>query len=334
MADTPQKTSRIDESHAHAPGPVNSTEDRPRRVGLIAGWGDFPLHVAKALRQQGCEVYCLGVIGHADPKLAELCVDFQLSGVAKFGAAIRYFKRHGITEATMAGKYNKVGLFQPGGWIRHLPDWRTIRMFVPHFWTRRKDLKDDTLLGAIIDEFASEGIRFAPATDYAPDLLIRQGQLTRRGPSPRQQKDIEFGWAMAKELGRLDIGQSVAVKDQAVMALEAIEGTDECIRRAGRLCRAGGFTVVKVAKPQQDMRFDVPTIGRRTLQTLVEAGGRVLAVEARKTIVLDEPDLVDFANQHKLIIVSREDGTNRTPDEKSGVTRTSISETPSLTRER
>ena len=136
-------------------------------------------------------------------------------------------------------------------------------MFLPHFWTRKKDCRDDSLLRAIVDEFAAEGIRFAPATDYAPELLVGQGQLTRRGPTAWQQKDIEFGWKMAKEMGRLDIGQSVAVKDQAVLAVEAVEGTDECIRRAGELCRAGGFTVVKVAKPQQDMRFDVPTIGLR-----------------------------------------------------------------------
>ena len=135
-----------------------------------------------------------------------------------------------------------------------------------------------------------EGIRFAPPTDYAPELLVKAGQLTRRGPTAWQQKDIEFGWQMAKEMGRLDIGQSVAVKDQAVLAVEAVEGTDECIRRAGALCRAGGFTVVKVAKPQQDMRFDVPTIGLGTLETMHAAGGKVLAVEAGRTIFLDQDD--------------------------------------------
>ncbi len=287
---------------------------RPRRVGLIAGWGDYPLIVAEALRRQNYQVYCLGLAGEAFPALAELCDDFHLSGLARFGAAIRYFKRRGVTEATMAGKFHKASLFRPWRWLRYFPDLRTIRMFIPHFLTRRKDCRDDTLLGAIVEEFASEGIRFAPATDYAPELLVRSGQLTRRGPSAWQQKDVRFGWKIAKELGRLDVGQSVAVKDQAVLALEAIEGTDQCIRRAGQLCKAGGFTVVKVAKPQQDMRFDVPTIGRGTLQTMLEAGAKVLAVEAGRTIVLDEPDLVEFANRNKLIIVALEDPTGRTAD--------------------
>jgi len=323
----PRNTTRIDAAH-------------PRRVGLLAGWGDYPLRVAEALRKQGHQVYCLGVIGHADPRLAELCDDFRFRGIAKFGAAIRYFRRHRVSEVTMAGKIHKVVLFQPWGWIRHLPDLRTIRMFLPHFFTRRKDLKDDTLLGAIVEEFATEGIRFRPPTDFAPELLVRQGQLTRRGPSPRQQQDIEFGWGMAKELGRLDIGQTVAVKDRAVMALEAIEGTDECIRRAGKLCRAGGFTVVKVAKPQQDMRFDVPTIGRRTLQTMVESGGRVLAVEAQRTIILDEENFLDFANQHQLIIVSRENEPDRPPPESPSEAgelhsrRAKLPEIPSPSRER
>ena len=168
-------------------------------------------------------------------------------------------------------------------------------MFIPHFLTRRKDCKDDTLLGAIVAEFAAEGIRFAPAHRLrARNCWWAQGQLTRRGPSAWQWKDIRFGWQMAKEMGRLDVGQSVAVSDQAVLAVEAVEGTDECIRRAGALCRAGGFTVVKVAKPQQDMRFDVPTVGLQTLETLAAAGGRVLAIEAGRTILLDGPAVIDF----------------------------------------
>ncbi|MEN6459017.1 MAG: UDP-2,3-diacylglucosamine diphosphatase LpxI [Thermoguttaceae bacterium] len=275
-----------------------------RRVGLIAGWGRYPVMIAEALRQQGCEVYCLGAIGHADPSLVGLCDDFRWLGLGRFSTAIRYFKRHGVTEVTMAGKIFKVRLFQRFGWIRHLPDLRTIRMFAPHFLTRKKDCRDDSLLLAVVNEFAGEGMHFAPATDYAPELLVPEGQLTRRGPSAWQQKDIAFGWRMAKEMGRLDIGQSVAVKDQAVLAVEAVEGTDECIRRAGSLCPAGGFTVVKVAKPRQDMRFDVPTIGLLTLETLHAAGGKVLAVEAGRTIFLDQTAVIEFADRKGMVIVA------------------------------
>ncbi len=280
-----------------------------RRIGILAGWGRYPVLIAEALRRQGCQTYCLGVIGHADPILADVCDDFRWCGLARFGSAIRYFRRRGVTEVTMAGKIFKVRLFQRWSWLRHLPDLRTIRMFVPHLWTRHKDCRDDSLLGAIVAEFASEGIHFAPATDYAPELLVTKGQLTRRGPTAWQQKDIDFGWKIAKEMGRLDIGQSVAVKDQAVLAVEAVEGTDECIRRAGTLCRAGGFTLVKVAKPQQDMRFDVPTIGLGTLETLLAAGGKVLAVEAGRTIFLDQAAVIDFADRNDLVIVARGDET-------------------------
>ncbi|HBT77407.1 MAG TPA: DUF1009 domain-containing protein, partial [Planctomycetaceae bacterium] len=143
-----------------------------------------------------------------------------------------------------------------------------------------------------------------PGTDYAPELLVKRQKLSRRGPSAAQWKDICFGWQLAKEMGRLDIGQSVCVKNQAVLAIEAIEGTDECIRRAGALCTAGGFTIVKVAKPQQDMRFDVPTFGLLTLQTMVESGAKVLAVEAGKTIFIDKQEVVDFADLHNIVVVS------------------------------
>lgn len=275
-----------------------------KRVGLLAGWGRYPIVVAEALKEQGYEVCCLGVRNHADPRLAESCDHFDWLGLGRLGKAIRWFQRHEVNDVTMAGKIHKVVLFQPWLWVRHLPDWRTIRVFWPHFVSARKDKKDDTLLTTIIDEFAGQGIRFAPATNYAPQLLVRGGQLTRRGPTPIQLKDIEFGWKLAKEMGRLDVGQSVAVKGQAVLAVEAIEGTDECIRRAGTLCKSREFTVVKVAKPQQDMRFDVPTIGLGTLKTMVEAGGRVLAIEAGKTIVLDEAEVIQFADRHQLVIVS------------------------------
>jgi len=275
-----------------------------RRVGLVAGWGRYPLIVAESLRRQGVEVYCVGVTGHAEPELREACDHFQWIGLCRLGAAIRYFRKHGVTEATLVGKTHKVALFQPWRWLKLLPDWTTLRAFAPHFLTRRKDCRDDSLLGAVVEVFAAHGIRFRPATDYVPGLLAAEGVLTDRKPSAAEWRDIEFGWHIAREMGRLDIGQSVVVKDQAVMAVEAVEGTDDCIRRAGTLCGAGGFTVVKVAKPQQDMRFDVPTVGRQTLETMRQSGGRVLAIEAGRTILLDEQETIGWANQNRMAIVS------------------------------
>ena len=276
-----------------------------RKMGLIAGWGDFPLAVARALKRQNYAVYCLGIRDHADPALAEICDEFRLVGIAKLGAHIRYFKRRGVRQATMAGKIFKARmLFQPWGWIGHLPDWRCCRTFYPHFLTRTQDRTDDTLMTTLVHTYAEDSIIFAPPTDFAPELLVKLGPLSGRQPTTAQMKDIQFGWQLAKELGRVDVGQTVVVKGLAAIAVEAVEGTDACIRRAGELCPQGGFTVVKVAKPQQDMRFDVPTIGLGTLRALVEAGGQVLAVEAGKTIIVDEAEVIRFAKRHRLTVVA------------------------------
>ena len=273
-------------------------------MGLVAGWGRYPIVVAQALRRQGHRVITLGIRNHADPELRQLSDVYHEVGLGKVGAAMRYFRRHEVTTATMAGKIHKVLLFQRYYLLKHLPDWRGLRLFFPHFLTHSKDRKDDTLLGAVTRAFTEIGICFAPATNFVPEVLVKPGTLTRRQPSSSEMKDIQFGWNIAKEIGRMDIGQSVAIKGQAVLAVEAIEGTDQCIRRAGELCPIGGFTLVKVAKPQQDMRFDVPTIGIGTLQSLVQARGRVLAVESGRTILIDESEFLTFANDHDLAVVA------------------------------
>ncbi len=278
------------------------------RIGLVAGWGRFPVLVAQALKAAGHEVYCVALRGHADPALAKICDEFYPAGVARLGWHIRYFQRRGITQATLAGKIFKHKLlFGKLGWLSLIPDLTTIRTYFPLFVTRRKNRNDDALLSVVVEEYARRGITLAPATDFAPELLVKLGTLTRRKPTAAERDDIAFGWQIAKEMGRLDIGQSVVVKGRAVIAVEAVEGTDECIRRGGQFCPQGGFTVVKVAKPQQDMRFDVPTIGVLTVENLAAAGGRVLAIEAGKTIVVDQADVVQAAVQRGLSIVAIED---------------------------
>jgi UDP-2,3-diacylglucosamine hydrolase len=273
----------------------------PKRVGVLAGAGRFPIAFAEAARRQGLHVVGVGVMGMVSPELAPLCHAYFETPLARLGRAIRLFKRAGVRRAVMAGKIEKTVLFQPWRILRLLPDLRTI-----HMWLRyaARDRKDDTLLLAVIREFERDQIFFDSALDFCPELLVKHGFLTRRRPTEAQWKDIRFGWELAKEMGRLDVGQSVAVNDLAVLAVEAIEGTDRCIRRAGELCRRGGFTVVKVAKPQQDMRFDVPTIGTQTIQSLHAAGGRVLAVEAGRTIILDQPEVVDLADRLGIAMVA------------------------------
>lgn len=277
----------------------------PKRMGLIAGWGRYPIVVAQALKRQGYEVHCTAIKDHVDPQLAPLCDSFLALGIGKFGAAMRHFRRHGVAQATMAGKVHKHRvLFRRLGWISHLPDLTTIRMFFPYLVAGTRDRRDDSLLLAVVDGFARAGIRLAPATNFAPELLVKEGTLTRRKLTLAEERDVAFGWRMAKEIGRLDIGQTVVVKGQSIIAVEAIEGTDECIRRAGTLCKTGGLVIVKVAKPQQDMRFDVPTIGVGTIQSLIAAKAKILAIEAGKTIIVDQPAVIALAEQHGIAIVS------------------------------
>ncbi len=282
----------------------DTTEKIPEKVGIIAGWGRYPIYLAEALKGQGAQVFCMGIVNHADPMLKTMCDDWAPLGLGRLKTAFRYFQSHGVTEGIMAGKINKKLLLDPWLLWQQLPDWYTLRTFTPMFLSRKKDCKDDTLLLTVVHAFADNGIRLVSGTDLVPELLVKRQKLTRRGPNAAEWKDICFGWQIAKEMGRLDIGQSVCVKNQAIIAVEAIEGTDECIRRAGALSPAGGVVVVKVAKPQQDMRFDVPTFGLLTLQTMYESGARALAIESDKTIFIDKQDVVDFANLHNIAIVS------------------------------
>lgn len=270
-----------------------------QRIGLLAGAGRFPIAFAEAARREGHTVHGVGVEGLFAEELPSLCDTFATTPLSKIGRAIRLFKRRRIDQVVMAGKIEKVALFQKWRWVKMVPDWRTLHM-VLRFWS---DKKDDTLLLAVIREFERDNIHFESALKYCPELLVKHGFLTRRKPTTAQWTDIRFGWEMAKEMGRLDIGQSVIVNDSAVIAVEAIEGTDQCIRRAGELCRRG-FTVVKVAKPQQDLRFDVPTVGLKTIQTMHEAGGRVLAIESGMTILLDQQEVIDLADKLGIAIVS------------------------------
>ncbi|MFZ4731164.1 MAG: LpxI family protein [Pirellulales bacterium] len=264
-------------------------------IGIIAGWGRYPVVVAEAIRRHGGRTAVLSIRDHADAALEPLADIHGTVGVAELGGAIAFFQRAGVRRATMAGKIHKTKLFAKRAWLHHLPDWHGLVTFWPHFVSRRRDNRDDSLLSAITAAFDAEGVAMCPATDFAPELLATAGLLAGRPLSAGELADVVFGWRLAKELGRLDIGQTVVVRRRAPLALEAIEGTDECIRRAGRLCPAGGLVVVKVAKPQQDLRFDMPTIGVGTLESLRAAGGRVLAIEAGRTILVDAPALAATA---------------------------------------
>jgi DUF1009 family protein len=278
-----------------------NSEQQP--VGLLAGSGRFPFAFAEKARSLGLPVVCVGLRGAAAKELAGQVTRFHWSRFGALGRMIRLFKQEGVKTIVMAGKVPKENIiYKPWKALTLWPDWRTARWW---FSRDRRDNKDDTVLLSIINEFAKDGLRFESALNICPELLVRTGVLTRRHPTISEDVDIAFGWAVAKKMGELDIGQSVALKERSILAVEAIEGTDRAILRAGQLCRAGGFIVVKVAKPQQDMRFDVPTVGTATIETLCKAGGRVLAIEAGKTILLDEKETVALADRYGLTIVAR-----------------------------
>ncbi|MCL2624866.1 MAG: UDP-2,3-diacylglucosamine diphosphatase LpxI [Planctomycetaceae bacterium] len=273
-----------------------------KRVGIIAGFGSYPVLLARFLKQRNCEVYCLGVRDQADIAIKEYCRDYLWMGFGQFGKAVRFFKKHGVTQATMAGGIAKRQFHRPWLIWRYLPDFYTIRLFAPHFVFRTKNNTSDSLLFTCVEAFERQGITILPGTDLAPEMLVKHELLTRHGPTKSQWKDIQFGWKIAKEMGRMDIGQTVTVKDQSVIAVEALEGTDDCILRSGKLCP--GFTVLKVAKPQQDMRFDLPSFGLQTVKTLVAAGGKVFVVEADLTVILGREEVIDFANKNGIVIVA------------------------------
>ena len=270
--------------------------------GLIAGAGRFPIVYAENARRAGIPVACVGLAGMADPVLKELCTSFVWLRRFAIGKAIRTFQKAGVRQWTMAGKYHKTVLYRPWRWLYLMPDYRTIRVW---YQSQRKDNRDDSLLLSLIEEFRSEGLECRSALELCPELLVKAGTLTSREPSQSEWADIKFGWTIAKEMGRLDIGQSVMIRELTVIAVEAIEGTDEAIRRAGQLTRRG-FVVVKVAKPQQDMRFDVPTVGVQTIETMKQAGAKVLAIEAGRTILLDQDATIQCANRHAIAIVACE----------------------------
>ena len=234
--------------------------------------------------------------------LRGLCTKFTWLRRMSMGFIMRHLSPPGGGRRwTMAGKFEKRMFFSPWRGLHLVPDWRLLRFW---FFRRRRANNDDSLLLGVIDEFRREGLECVSALDLCPELLVREGVLTRRGPSAVEQRDIEFGWHLAREMGRLDVGQSVMIRERAVLAVEAIEGTDRAIARAGELCPRGGFVVVKVAKPQQDKRFDVPTVGTQTIEAMHAAGATALAIEAGRTILLDEAATIALAQRYRITIVS------------------------------
>ena len=276
---------------------VNEMAENNTKIGLIAGNGKFPVAFARAAKEKGIRVIAVAHEGETLPELAEWVDAIFWIKVGQLGKLIRILHEQGVKDVLMAGGIKKTRLFGGG-----IPDLRAVALLA-----KMIHKKDDSLLRAIAQELESEGITVRESTLYLDSILASPGILSKRKPSKSEQKDIEFGWQMAKEIGRLDIGQTVVVKDQAVLAVEAIEGTDEAIRRGGLLC-GHGAVVVKVCKPQQDLRFDLPAIGVQTIATMAHVKASCLAVEAGKTIILDREAVVAEADRAGIAILAIEHG--------------------------
>lgn len=289
--------------------PMTRTTNSPSNsqappIGLVAGWGSFPVEVAQQIVRDGRRVCCVAISGHASKDLESICDHVKWLGVGKIGGHIRYFRKRGVKQVTMAGKLFKGDLLFKGSiWLRHLPDLCAIRTFAPHLIGRKPDARDDVLLTAITNAYSSGNMQVCAATDFAPELLVNQGLLVGKPLNEKMHADIKMGWRVAKQMGGMDIGQSVTVKNATVIAVEAIEGTDACIERTGQLCKRG-WTLVKVSKPNQDMRFDVPTIGPQTITRVRDAGGKVIAIEADMTILVDREQTLELARQAGITIVA------------------------------
>src|SRR3954470_1094926 len=264
------------------------------RYGLIAGNGRFPFLVAEGARRAGVQLAVAAIREETDPEIEKVAERVTWVGIGQLGRMIRFFKREGVEKAIMAGQVKHVQIFSGA-----LPDLRMLKMLVS--LPRRNT---DALIGGVAAELAREGIELIDSTYFLQDHLPAEGVLTRRAPDERERGDIEYGLEVAREIARLDLGQTIVVRSRACVAVEAMEGTDATVRRAGTLAK-GRLTVVKVAKPNQDMRFDVPVVGVPTIETMAEAGATCLCVTAGKTLIFDREEMLALANRRRITVIAK-----------------------------
>jgi UDP-2,3-diacylglucosamine hydrolase len=263
------------------------------RYGLIAGNGQFPFLVLEGARRAGVSLAVAAIREETDPRIEQMADTLTWVGIGQLGKMIRFFKRAGVERAIMAGQVKHVQIFSGA-----LPDVRMLKMLM-----RLPRRNTDALIGGVAAELAKEGIELIDSTYFLQDHLPAPGALTRRAPDERERGDIEYGLEVAHEIARLDLGQTIVVRARACVAIEAMEGTDATIKRAGELAR-GRLTVVKIAKPDQDMRFDVPVVGVPTIETMHAAGATCLCITAGKTLMFDRVEMIKLADKHRIAVVA------------------------------
>ena len=271
--------------------------EKKESIGIISGGGQFPLLVADSIRRMGMRVVAVAHVEDTDPSLGETVDKIIWIKLGKLGRLIKVFKQNNVKRVLMAGTISKNHMFS-----KARPDIRGLS-----FISRLAIFHDDGILRALADELAKEGIEIVSSTKYLPELLAPEGCLTKRRPSRGDKEDICIGWEVAKELGRLDIGQCVVVRKRAIVALEGIDGTDATISRGGKLAEKGAV-VVKICKPNQDTRFDVPSVGLDTLNVMSEVKAAVLAVEAGKTLMFNREEMIRYADKEGISIIAYKEG--------------------------
>lgn len=262
------------------------------QYGLIAGNGQFPFLVAEGARKAGASLAVVAIKEETDKLINETASDVLWVSIGQLGKMISFFKDRGVTQVIMAGQVKHVQIFSGA-----LPDVRMLKML----WNLPKR-NTDALIGGVADEMAKEGIVLIDSTYFIKDQLADEGVLTRRKPDETELGNIAYGLHIAHEIARLDLGQTIVVRAKACVAIEAMEGTDATIRRAGELAN-GKLAVVKVAKPDQDMRFDVPVVGIPTIKAMIAAGATCLSIAAGKTLIFDRDEMLKLADKHKISVV-------------------------------
>ncbi len=271
-------------------------------LGMIAGNGILPLIVAKSAKASGFKVCCVGLKHHFVDSLPNECDVFAQAGMAKVGKWVRLLRKWGVQDAVMVGGVGKTVMHDPFRLIRMLPDTKGLLL-----WYRRlrHDRRDSTVLSAIADELQTEGVTLIDSTTHIKEHLAGSGTLGTVVPTALQQADISFGWPLLTKTASLHIGQSMAVREGDIIAVEAIEGTESLIERAGNLCKKKGWTLLKTAADDHDMRADVPSIGVKTIQQVSAAGCRCIAVGSGKVILLDAPCVIQAANEAGVALVGK-----------------------------
>ena len=261
-------------------------------IGLIAGGGQFPLLFTEAAQEQGRKVIAICHHNETDPELAERADGCCWVKLGQLGKIIKFFHAQGVEETVFCGTITKTRIFKD-----ILPDLKGLTL-----WNKIDTRLDDAILRAIAGTLEEENITVLASTCYLKHLLFPQGILSKKKPTKDQLEDIHFGWKIAREIGRLDIGQCVVVRERSVLAVEAIEGTDAAIKRGGQLAGSGAV-VVKLKKPGQDFRFDLPATGTQTIQTLASVKGAVLAVEAGQSLLFDREQMVKAADRSGIVVI-------------------------------